>query len=366
MVDVIKFYIPDVKLSDNVLKKFGKFYKRGEDKEHCFYQKITKNKIEDDDFEEPKEQIDYDKHFSIVFRRDINAEIGKLWFEQNIRRNYFSRTRTSENDFDIAVSDLTYYDFVEEIEYWANELELDKRIFWNANVTKVELGVTLHFKSPMVGIFSCFGSLKHITRKHIYDFGVKFIGDNYQVSIYDKLERAFYTKEVFDNLNKPRKENLKSAIKKIKAFIRYEIKITTTSGILPAGFKKVRTLKDIKDNWNNLGDSLLNKFNHFTFVDVISPAIEKEIIYQQFKKPIAINGRRPDKVAINEYLIFLGLEKIKLDGFRRHLFPYLKQKNKEVEKWYNDLYEKFIVKKAPTYSDEFKKVLKKRLNSIKK
>jgi len=350
MVDVIKFYIEEVNIPKNVLIEKFDIYTDTIGNAKCYYKKEA-----------------FEKYHSIKFLRLAKKEDGKLEFERNIRKDYFNRTRTIEADYIIATSDLSYYDFVKEVEFWSTELKIDKKIFWKAKVTQIELGVTLYFNNPMLGIFSCFGSLKDIPRKHIYEnSGVKFIGDNYQVSIYDKWDRAFATGEIFKKTKTINRNKVREKVKKIKAFIRYEIKITNVSGSLPKGLRKVKYLEDIRSNWNDLANTLLIKFDDFTFVDVISPKIEKEIIYQQFKKPIEGNKRRQNTNAINEYLKYLGLETITMEKFFQYVYPLVKQKTKVIEKGYIDTFEKFIEKRKPTYSDLFKKVLKRRLKSIKK
>ncbi|MPS72935.1 MAG: hypothetical protein E2590_07235 [Chryseobacterium sp.] len=368
MVDVIRFYVENVELSKDVKKKFGRFYSDERfGNEFCYYKK-PKNKssqreAENSEIEDGKKR-DYD-HFEIKFVKPKDKDQGKLWFEQNIRRNYFDRTRTDESDYDIAASDLNYTDFVKEIEHWADEFGIDKDKFWKAKVTQVELGVTLHFKTSMLGVFSCFGSLKKMSRKHIYEnFGVKFIGNNYQVSVYDKLERAFQRGEILKRVKTVKRNKVKEEAKKVKAHIRYEIKITTVSGILPDGLKNINSLNYIKENWNSIGDVLLKKFDDFTFVDVLSPGIEKEIIYQQFKKDKEDKGRRQNEAVINDYLKYLGMEAVGMEEFRQYIYPLLKKKNRTIEEKYLGLYEKFREKKKPSYSELFRKVLVKKIKTI--
>ncbi|WP_326982267.1 hypothetical protein VUJ46_19020 [Chryseobacterium sp. MYb264] len=298
MVDVIRFYIENVELTEKALKKFD-IYPVGYGKERGYYKKM-KREIEND-LDKPKgREFDY---FSIVYDKKEDENIGKLWFEQNIRRTYFDRIRTDESDLEIAMSDLHYNDFVREIEYWANELDIDEEDFWKAKITKIELGVTLHFKTPMNGIISCFGSLKNLPRKHVYEnSGVKFIGNNYQVSIYDKLDRAFHTGEIFEKQPAKRRNILNVGAKKVKAYIRYEIKITTVSGVLPKDFGDISTLDKLNKSWNNLNNMLLNKIDDFTFVDILSPEIVKYIIYEQIGNAIdGVKGK--DKTPIEEYLV---------------------------------------------------------------
>lgn len=371
MVDVIRFYIENVELTEKALKKFD-IYPVGYGKERGYYKKM-KREIENDSDKPKGREFDY---FSIVYDKKEDENIGKLWFEQNIRRTYFDRIRTDESDLEIAMSDLHHNDFVREIKYWANELDIDEEDFWKAKITKIELGVTLHFKNPMNGIISCFGSLKNLPRKHVYEnSGVKFIGKNYQVSIYDKLDRAFHTGEIFEKQPAKRRNILNVGAKKVKAFIRYEIKITTVSGVLPKDFGDINTLDKLNRSWNDLSDMLLNKIDDFTFVDVLSPEIEKYIIYEQIGKVIdGVKGKGKDKTPIEDYLMYLGLKYLDFendglvnkgfDEFRTHLLPFLKRDRLKREKYYSDLYMKFRVKSSPTYAEKFKTELSKKLKSL--
>ncbi|WP_299179456.1 hypothetical protein [uncultured Chryseobacterium sp.] len=364
MVDVIKFYVADVELNENVKKKFSRFYKTRNNKEYCYYKKLKYNDIDDvDDFN--KDRLEYE-HFSIKFLRIVGENKGKLWFQQNIRKDYFARKEFG--NVESAMGDLNFSQFEEEINFWADEFELDREVFWNAKITQIELGVTLEFNMPMKGIFSCFGSLKNLPRKHIYEnSGVKFIGDNYQVSIYDKLDRTFSKGEILGSMNYVRRDNFKKILKNKKAYIRYEIKISAISGNLPKDFGDLDFLYNVRVRWNDLGKLLYTKFNDFTFVNILSPAIEKKIIYDQLQNKVKGEKKRgKNKTPIDHYLQFLGLQKIKMDQFRQYIIPFLKRDQRQIEQEYIDIYESFLKNVKPTYSTMFRTQLKKRLKKIKR
>lgn len=364
MVDVIKFYVENIELTEKASQKFSEFYNTRNGKEYCYYKKqkytVDENK---DDYE--KEMPEYD-HFSIKFLRVKDQNIGKLWFRQNIRRNYFDRVE--ENDVQKGMGDLNFNQFVDEINFWADELDIDREVFWNAKITQIELGVTLEFSTPMLSVFSCFGSLKNMPRKHFYEnSGVKFIGNNYQVSIYDKLNRTFSKGEILGEMEYYKKENFKDHVKKRKAFIRYEIKISAVSGNLPQDFGDIDQLNKVKGSWNPLLDLLKSKFNDFTFVDVISPGIEKKIMEDQVAKKVEGETKRgKNKRPIDHYLIYLGLKEIGMPDFIKDIIPFLKRDSLKIQKEYIAIYEGFLEKSSPSYEEVFKAELHKRLEEIKK
>jgi hypothetical protein len=118
MVDVIKFYVENIKLTDTALTKFSEFYNTRNEKEYCYYKKLKYARDEkEDDF--GREMLEYD-HFSIKFLRIRGEDKGKLWFQQNIRRNYFERV--GESDVQKGMGDLNFDQYVAEINFWADEL----------------------------------------------------------------------------------------------------------------------------------------------------------------------------------------------------------------------------------------------------
>ncbi|SIQ77316.1 hypothetical protein [Chryseobacterium sp. RU33C] len=393
MLDVLKFDIDNVRMDENILKT--KFKKR----EYPTFTKYKYNFFDSELFSDRKkntdegEEADSNKsksykqsHHYIYFIIKNGEKTGKLYFNQNIRRNWIDYKKAADKKgieyTDIiprrplmprVMADLSYYNFIKIIELYAEELAIPKNIFWGANVTQVELGVNLRFptniktkngveKMSLQGMLSSFGTLKNVPEKDTYGrSGVRFKADAFEISIYDKLKRIIFTKEIFKNKKESVKVKRRKKINEIHHFIRYELRVKEVSSFRRESFAgKLNTLKDIKDNWDLLLTSLFGTTEDIDFVDFLSPEIENELILSQLDSK--------SKSLFYDYLIYQGVKKIGYTEFIRDIVPLVNIKTRrEFQKEVDEIYDEFRNKNPynTSYEKMFLDTLNKRLDSLK-
>lgn len=213
MVDLIKFYLENVLLSDYILAtKFIKIreeggfeiFKADPDVISFLSQKVKAENCK------PKSEIvvqqkniikklSYKNKF-ISFKRKLNAKEGRLSVCQNIRRD-FIRIKNLH-----PFTDLNYLNFVEIIELYAHEFGIEKEKFWKAKITQVELGVNIRFNMNIASIMSSVSRMKGMENTLRIGNTVNFKNQKYEVSVYDKLERESQQNEVFKNASKGEKK----------------------------------------------------------------------------------------------------------------------------------------------------------------
>ncbi|WP_160136619.1 hypothetical protein [Chryseobacterium sp. c4a] len=394
MIDVLKFDINNLRMDENILKtKFKKTYEsevltkykyKFYDSELFNYSKKNRDEVEQSIDDETKLYKVSHHYIYYIFKK--KEKTGKLVFNQNIRRNWIDYKIAADKKgieyIDIiprkplmprVMADLSYYNFIKIIELYAEELAIPKNIFWGANVTQVELGANLKFsttiktkngfeKISLQGMLSSFGTLKNVPEKDTYGrSGIRFKADAFEISIYDKLKRIIFTKEIFKNKKESVKVKRRKKINEINHFIRYELKIKEVSSFRRESFAdKLNTLKDIKDNWDVLLTSLFNTTEDIDFVDFLSPEIENELILSQLDSK--------SKGLFYEYLIYQGVKKIGYTEFIRDIIPLVNTKTKRVfQADVDEIYDKFRNKNHynTSYEKMFLDTLYKRLDSLK-
>lgn len=357
MVDRIKFSVDNCVISEEILNK--KFFKKMTTKNGSVYLfKNNFNEEEEDEDENEPVKYTYNQKFKKFFyvkyytykkaKKLPNNEYEiktELVVHRNIRKEFFDEGKTN---------DLKYDNFLKVLENIKIEFDLKDKDLWNSRVTKLELGATLRFKKNMRGILSCFDSFNGLTEKNIYgNDGIAFIGENYSVSIYDKLERMSKNGELFKESKN--KIKLKDKVAKNNYFLRIELKIEKVSGFYRSEFKnKINRLTHIRDNWNYLGTALYGLYSQINYIDVLSPEIE-----------FLISGE--ERTPMNNFLKFKGMQSIGTDSFFNQILPLMKKDKlstfrKEYRKFYNDFERKFRL----DYETEFSAKLEDRIDSLKK
>lgn len=379
MVDKTKFKVENVIINETILEnKFVKKRKSARKNKEWFVFDYSKsefldffkaikakpNESEDEEnlekeylTEEEKFVNKNYKYLSIVFVRDIGAKEGMLIIHQNLRKDYM---RIHNPGVSGTLNDLNYEAFVEIVDLYAKEFEIPKNKFWDAKVTKVEFGVTIPLKSNMTEILSCFGTLKNVPEKFIYgNSGISYKAENFSVDIYDKLKRVIQNGEILNTRTKTKNENFRKLVKRKFYFLRFELRVDSVSKFNQSSFKdKINTLKNIKDNWNNIARSLHNISDDISFVDFISPEIEKELISSQIDSK--------SKAPFDDYMFYLAVKKMGgMDLFRRHIAPMINKSTKSAYIRKCELaYNKFVEFEKNSYQYIFDKKFEYRIKRL--
>ncbi len=329
MVDLIKFYLENVLLSDYILAT--KFIKIREEGGFEIFKadpdmiSFLSPKVKAENCNLPKSEIvvkqeniikklSYQNKF-ISFKRKLYAKEGRLSVCQNIRKD-FIRIKNL-NPF----TDLNYLSFVEIIEMYAHEFGIEKEKFWKAKITQVELGVNIRFNMNIASIMSSVSRMKGMENTLRIGNTVNFKNQKYEVSIYDKLERESQQNEVFKNSNKVRRKHLVKKISKNNSFVRIELRVKRVSQFNRASIKnKIQTLESIRENFHSLGNELYKLFVNISFVNEISPDISQGLVRSQL--------RSKSERAFDEYLKFLGLKYFGVKKFIEFASPILNTNNR--------------------------------------
>lgn len=328
MVDLIKFYLENIWISEYILAtKFKKIKEEGEfeyfiaDPDMISF---LSKKGKSEGFK-PKSEIvvrqenimknlSYKNKF-ISFKRKLKQEEGRLSVCQNIRKD-FIRTKNLN-----PMTDLNYLNFVEIIEMYAHEFGIEKEKFWKAKITQVELGVNIKFNMNIASIMSSVSRMKGMENTLRIGNTVNFKNQKYEVSIYDKLERESQQNEVFKNSSKVRRKHLVKKISKNNSFVRIELRVKTVSQFNQASIKsKIKTLESVRNNFYSLGNELYKLFVNISFVNEISPDITQGLVKSQ------LNSKNPK--AFDEYLKFLGLKYFGVKKFIEFASPILNTNNR--------------------------------------
>ncbi|WP_426475836.1 hypothetical protein [Chryseobacterium balustinum] len=339
MVDLIKFYIEKIVLSDYLLAT--KFVKIKEEDGYEYF-KADPNKIS---FLSKNNNVKQNGHFFkneiviqqenlakrlsyrnkfISFKRKKNEKVGRFSVCQNIRKD-FIRIKNL-NPF----TDLNYLNFVEIIEMYADEFGIERKRFWSAKITQVELGVNVRFNMNIASIIKNISRMKGMENTLRIGNTVNFKNQKYEVAIYDKLEREAQQNEVFKDVNKVRRRHLVKKIAKHNSIVRIELRVKRVSQFNRASIKsKIRTLESIRKSFDLLGKELYKLFVNISFVDEISPDISRNLIRSQ------LNSKNVS--AFNEYLQFLGLKSFGIARFVDFAYPILNTniRNNYIEKLEN-------------------------------
>ncbi|AYN00103.1 hypothetical protein [Chryseobacterium sp. 3008163] len=203
------------------------------------------------------------------------------------------------------------------INRYGDEFQVDSKLLWKARVTKVELGLTLRLPIKMRGILSCFNSFSGLSDKNIYGKdGVSFIGTNFSVSFYDKIEKMRVNDELF--IKSKNKKKLVERVTKKNYFLRFELKVEKVSGFYNSIFDgKINHLFKIRDNWNYLLRSLGSLYQQVNFIDVISPEVVDLIVGEE-------------STPMDNLLKFQAIKNITPDVFFNNLVPLMKKANNHI------------------------------------
>jgi len=368
MVDRIKFSVDNANLQDAILKKL--FFDPINSKGSKIY--YFKNNYNSDEEEDDESSIDDNEDDSIIYssyeaKYKKNLYIKYIVYAKpkglsgnpnaNIRNELIVH-RNFRKDFyrEAGIDDLDYEKFKDVIFKYATMFQIDEGRMLKARVTKIELGVTLRFKSDMEAIIPCFVSCDNLPEKVVYgNTGVTFIGGNYSVSFYDKLKRMLDSGDIMRNQR--RRAIHEPMIRKNNFWLRYEVKIEKVSGFNFGNYKdSMNTLKRILDNWNSLGDMLYKMYENVEFVDFLSPAIE-----------IDIKGKSYG--ALDKLLIFTGIKTIREKEFFTQFIPLLNvNKQSFYRTHYKKFYEDFVEKSKNGYQkildDKLKWKIEKLRNNV--
>lgn len=349
MVDRIKFYIICY-ISNDILKSKKKhsFTKDGKEFFVFDYRKISfmsklinedlsdneiyKFSINDSDNENENEFSDYSfKNLFITYSRTIGEKeekVGRLTIHQNIRKNYINYKGLN------VFEDLTYQNFVDIINLYADEFKIPREIFWKASVTQLELGVNLKFKMHISSIINSISQIKRVPKRFLVDnSALYFKAKKFEIVVYDKLDRASEQKEVFPKANKIKRKKLIKKISQNNSILRFELKIKSVKQFNQRDFKgKIESLEKLKINFQDIADSLFRLATDISFVDVISPEISRKLVQSQLKSK--------GKKEFDEYLIYMGLKKFGIIEFINFATPLLSSAIKlrylkSLEKLYN-------------------------------
>lgn len=363
MVDRIKFSVDNVEIDQEILAK--KFFKSAPNKKGNVTYTFKNNFIEDDEEDDSTDETSeteksaydkkYKKYLYIRYTKykipkklpkedDITYEIrNELVIHRNIRKDRLGDGR---------IADLSYNGFVKTINKYAQDFKIEEKKMWSARVTKIELGATLRLKRNMKGILSCFQSFQDLPEKNIYGSnGISFIGNNYSVSFYDKIERMYINKELFPNSKN--KKKLKAKLTEKNYFLRLELKVEKVSGFYKQNFKgKLKHLVDIKNNWDHLCLSITKLYYDIGFIDVLSPE-SRDLITGKERKPM------------NDYLKFKGIQFIGKDVFFNEIIDLMREEGlSKFRSEYRKFYDNYERNFKYSYKDEFKAELDEQVEQL--
>ena len=363
MVDRIKFSVDNALINEEILKR--QFFEGITNKDGNKFYLYKNNFVEDDEVDETQSSEETEKNLSdprykkylyikyVVYGKPKNLPSNgysissELIVHRNLRKDQFDEG---------TIADLRYNNFLKVIEKYIKKFDIDEKVFWNSRVTKLELGVTLRLSSKMKGILSCFDNFNGLAHKNIYgNDGISFVGENFSVSIYNKLRKMEKNGELFRNSTN--KKMLIEKVTKNNYILRLELKIEKVSGFYRDSFSgKINRLKGIRDNWNYLGKALLDIYSDINYIDIISPEVED-----------TISGK--ERMPMNRFLQFKGIQSIGVDRFFNQLLPLMKDVKssqskfrKEYREFYNEYERKFRV----DYENEFATKLEDRITSLMK
>ncbi|AZA95248.1 hypothetical protein [Chryseobacterium shandongense] len=190
MVDLIKFYLENIRISEYILAtKFKKIKEEG-GFEYFIADpgmiSFLSKKGKSEGFK-PKSEIvvrqenimknlSYKNKF-ISFKRKLNAKEGRLSVCQNIRKDFIRIKNLN------PMTDLNYLNYVEIIEMYADEFEIEKEKFWKAKITQVELGVNIRFNMNIASIMSSVSRMKGMENTLRIGNTVNFKNQKYEVSV---------------------------------------------------------------------------------------------------------------------------------------------------------------------------------------
>ena len=163
-----------------------------------------------------------------------------------------------------SLIDFTHKTFYLAIIKLAHRLEIPPDKLLNARISSFEFGKNIFINSSPGLIFPCL--VKHNRlKKDTFgnnNEGVKFRGENYSLSLYDKVKEM------------KKRGNINSILASKINIIRYELKINKTSA-LPSKIGDIQTIYDIRKNWNRLITVWHNEFERVEILNNLMPSREQ-------------------------------------------------------------------------------------------
>lgn len=316
MVDRIKFYLENIIISEAVLGRIftKRFKKKGTQYYIADYNQMSfMSELTPEDFQEApkvtvliksleKENYKNYKNLFICYAVKEGKSGGRLTIHQNIRKDFISYKKES------AFKDLNYLDFIEIINLYADEFEIPRNIFWKAKITQIELGVNLRFNITMSSILSSISQMNGTSETiRVVNSAVTFRNKKYELSIYNKLSRASQQNEVFRGRNKISKKKMIKKISRRHSFVRFELRVRSMSQFNRRGFtNKLNSLSLLRDNFAEVGAEVYGLLSQISFVNTISPEIDKGLIESQMRGKSVKN--------FDKYLKYLGLKSFGVRG----------------------------------------------------
>lgn len=205
----------------------------------------------------------------LTFVTDItNQTICSLSIKGSLRKWYFGKN---------CKRDLSLSEFSHCIDLLSEAIGVNKEILLQGRVTKIETGATLVLPARYRVVQDRLYSYPKLQRNKVYDSTLYF-GDkrksSYHLILYDKYE------EIYKN-RKDKSRMLKANLKIY--FMRFEISVNTPSRI--SFFKEeVNTVQKISDNWDKIGEHLLNTFEKIKYADFSGEPELGNKSYNEFKK----------------------------------------------------------------------------------
>ncbi|WP_044402045.1 hypothetical protein [Lacinutrix sp. Hel_I_90] len=323
MIDKIKFLLRNYPVNEEMRNSYRKFGKSRFNPEiNVLVKYLTR--------EENLCKKNKKHSLKLTLAYDTKHGNHKLYIEGSIRKWYYGKYN---------IRDFNYKDFCQCISLLSKRLEIEENILWNAEITKLETGVTIRFTKEFEGIALCVSRYKNFKKNTYEDKGVKFKGKNYHVIFYDKIREIYNDKDKL--------ERSYDKITKNNFLFRYEIQGHKVSGMKM--FKnKVDTLLKVKNNWKYLGDNLIMTLDKVEFIDVISPEAY-------------INLRGGAITEMSEFLIYKGIKAIGIEKTRLLIETLNPKKRTKCRKKYNGIYEKHLIEDRQNYEDIFRQKLLEKL-----
>ncbi len=277
------------------------------------------------------------------FTIKFNGSIRKWYFGKNTRQN------------------LTKSQLKECIMLLTNKIGIREIDLLNAEVTQLEIGVTLLLKSYFKGIINCFVKHRHFTRE-VRETSVYLKSKEtkegkegaFKYKFYDKLleinknDTNFFSDA--KKMNVQKKFNcfrFEIVLKKVCAVPFYKENADTSD----KKKEKADTLNKILENWEEINYELYKHISTIHFVDLISD--EKEINIDKLGKRDA--QKYLQFTAIKRNGFFEELEKFELNNTSTN-------RSTKVKSFFKN-YEYFLDKKID-YRNELLQSLKKKIDSL--
>jgi hypothetical protein len=330
-MDRIKIKISDFTLVNNY-KLWGNYRPSKYPNRHIFSREITNHKANCIRPFRITLMLYYDDvkdDFTIKF----NGSIRKWYFGKNTRQN------------------LTKKQLNECIKLLSDKIGIREIDLLNAEVTQLEIGVTLLLKSYFKGVINCFVKHRHFTRE-VDNTTVYLKGKKTKEGKESAFKYKFYDKylEINKNdmnfLNDLKKMNVQ---KKFNCF-RFEIVLKKVCAV-PFYKKNADTLNKILENWEEINYKLMEHISTIHFVDLISD--EKEINIDKLGKRDA--EKYLQFIAIKRNGFFEELEKFELNNKSTN-------RSTKVKSFFKN-YEYFLDKKFD-YRNVLLQSLKKKIDSL--